>query len=620
MTSKASEIPIRTHYDYIIVGGGTSGLVVAKRLSADQKLAILVIEAGADRTDDPRVFTPGLMNDMYGNADFEWLISGVPQPQLNGRTLVHPVGRTWGGSSAINMCCVVYPSRANFDSWAALGNTGWDWNAMSPYLQKFSSVEPPSEETCGQLSLPATGRSLGGEGPIHVSYARSYLPCHRAWVPTFENLNQPPHGDHVSGTFSGPFLAGVTIDPETKRRSHAGADYCSPRATHRSNIAALTEAQVQRVMLKREQNGSVSAVGVVIRTKNGMGHKIYARREVVLAAGSFKTPQLLELSGIGNASLLRAHRIDVFIDNKNVGENLQDHGLVPCSWELADGQVSGDMMKDPGIMAEAISAYEQSKDGPLAEFPFMSSYLNLQLPKESINRIRNHMSVHGYLPPGNNKQQDELYGILDNTDEPIGQCSLVPRQLKSGDDSTARYMFGFDEEGQYITFCGVLNHPFSRGSTHIHSNDPNLNPTVDIGFLRHPLDLELHAHILLFVERLASTEPMASLLKPMGRRLHLEGGKKSMDSLRDAKHVAKQKIVSNNHPCGTCAMLPMEQGGVVNSRLLVHGTNNLRIVDASVFPLIPRGNIQSTVYAVAERAADLILEDQRNAGSQEARL
>lgn len=162
------------------------------------------------------------------------------------------------------------------------------------------------------------------------------------------------------------------------------------------------------------------------------------------------------------------------------------------------------------------------------------------------------------------------------------------------------------KEGNYTSIVAVLNHPLSRGVVHINSPNPKDQPTIDPRYFSHPLDLELHGRHTQWLETIAATKPMALLLKKDGRRIHAE---KPVHSLEDAKRVVEETFISHYHVTGTCSMLPKELGGVVNERLLVYDVSNLRVVDASIFPMIPRGNIQASVYAVAERAADIIKED-----------
>lgn len=194
---------------------------------------------------------------------------------------------------------------------------------------------------------------------------------------------------------------------------------------------------------------------------------------------------------------------------------------------------------------------------------------------------------------------------------------MAPFQINSRDGPGCKGIYGMGTDGNYISIVSVLNHPLSRGSVHIQSSDPTSQPILDPKYFSHPLDLELHSRHVLWLETLVATEPMASLLKKDGRKIHVE---KAVKDLETAKKMVKELFISHYHVTSTCSMLPQRLGGVVNDRLLVYGVRSLRIVDASIMPMIPRGNTQATVYAIAERASDIIKEDHLSAAVAKAAL
>ncbi|KAF2087759.1 GMC oxidoreductase [Saccharata proteae CBS 121410] len=603
-------------FDTIIIGGGTSGLVTATRLSEDCSNRVLVIEAGADRRDDPRVFTPGLAAATYYDPDFDWCFMTKPQPGLNGRQIAQPKGRLLGGSTAINLGLMIYPSKSGFDAWEKLGNPGWSWEGMTSYFKKFHTYHPPSEKIREQLNIDYIEEALHGtDGPIQTSFGEDhYTPYNDAWPKTFKNLGYKISGDPLSGISTGGYTNTGTIDPKTKHRSHAGNAYLTPEVTNRPNLRILTETLADKLILEKTEDGSVIAKGVEVTLKDGTKRQILAQTEVILATGTIKTPQILELSGIGDANLLRSHGIDVVIDNPHVGENLQDHGFVCCSWEVNDPTTSGDMLRNPEVAGACMEAFQKAGAGPLGVCTIVNAYMpiiDFAAPSgksQLDDLLTEYLDNHTYKPfPAQKAQYDLLRQILHNKDDGSGQYELAPFQLLPDKGPSPKGIFGMTDPDHYISIVSVLNHPFSRGSVHINSPDPKQQPDIDPGFLDHPLDLELHARHTLWLETLAHTEPMASLLKKDGRRLHSD--KPLPMTLDEAKQITRDRIVSHYHVAGSCAMMPEELGGVVDSRLKVYGTRNLRIVDASVFPLMPRGNIQADVYAVAEKAADVIKED-----------
>lgn len=449
------------------------------------------------------------------------------------------------------------------------------------------------------------------DGPIQFSFgeADAYTPYNNAWPKVFSKLNHELTGDPASGISSGAFTNPGIIDPVTKKRSHAGSAYLTEEVASRPNLHVLTEVLVKKIILKKDTNGQVSAAGVKITTKDGVDREVLATEEVVLAAGTVKTPQLLELSGVGSADLLKKHGIDVLIDNPNVGENLQDHGYVPFSWEVADGQPSGDMLRIPEVAGAAMAAMQGAGLGPLSAVAIVSSFMPLtDLPKLDMEAlVTKHLNSVDYKNvPSYPQQQEVIKNMLCDPDCPSGQYTMAPFQIVPRDGPTLAKVYGMGKEGNYMSIVSVLNHPLSRGFVHIEASDATKQPIVDPQYFSHPLDLELHARHTQYLETFASTEPMASLLKKDGRRIHFE---KKVETLEEAKQVVEETFISHYHVVGTCSMLPETAGGVVNERLLVYGVPNLRIVDASIFPMIPRGNIQASVYAVAERAADIIKED-----------
>ncbi|KAL4950420.1 hypothetical protein BDW69DRAFT_187395 [Aspergillus filifer] len=601
-------------FHFIVVGGGTAGLVIANRLTEDPAIKVLVLEAGSNRVQDPRIAIPGLAASTYFDPDFDWCITSPPQDGLNGRQIAEPRGRTLGGSSAINLGMVIYPSKKDVDSWEELGSPGWNWASLSEYLRKSETFTPPTSEIRDQLSLGYIDETLqGGHGPVQISFGDGPFPAfNAAWPKVFENLNHKLTGDPMSGVAKGAFCNPATINPKDKSRSHAATAYYNDEIAKRSNLRVVTDATVEKIVLQKGADGSIKATGVHFTPKDGIRRTVAAATEVILSAGAVKTPQLLELSGIGGADLLTKHGIEVLVDNPNVGENLQEHGFVPFSWEIADGQVSGEALRDPAVAKIAMEAWQQhSGAGPLGVCPLSSAYMTLPSLQDGELKglIKKYLEHSQYpSPPGRDAQYQILRQILEDDNEPSGQYTLAPFQITPEKGPSPKGIFGMTEPECFVSIVSVLNRPFSRGHVHLTSNDPYAPPIFDPKFFSHPLDLEIHARHTQWLETLAATEPMASLIKPGGRRLHSD---KRVDDLETARELTRDRIVAHYHVTGTTSMAPRESGGVVDSRLKVYGVSNLRVVDAGIMPLIPRGNIQAIVFALAEKAADLIKEDLR---------
>ncbi|WYZ37638.1 hypothetical protein EsH8_II_001144 [Colletotrichum jinshuiense] len=597
-------------FDYIIVGGGTAGLVVASRLSEDADVRVLVVEAGADRSTDPLVLTPGLVAGVYGKEEYDWNFTSVPQPGLNNRRINQARGKMLGGSSGLNFMLMLYPSRGILDAWGALGNEGWNFDALAPYFRKFGTDHPPSQSAKDIVKLDYYDEKLSGNGPLQVSFGEGYNITNTSWIDTFSNLGLGVTGDPRGGKAFGAFQNPCSIDPETKTRSFSATAYYTPEVSKRPNLVVLTETHVKKVIFDTA-NGEVAASGLQVITKNGQELNFSAKIEVILAAGALQTPQLLELSGVGGRNLLEGHNIPVVVDNPNVGENVQDHPIVCQSFEVNDGIPSADVLRDGEVLNAIVGQYQATQEGPLGQSTVSAAYAPLAdgngvLSEEAKRNLFSTYEKNTTTPSGKLVQS-----LIGSSEEPSSEYLLFPSQITINDHpaNMAEYLVPSRPEN-YITIMTILNHPFSRGTVHITSPDHKVLPAWDPRYNSNPLDLELLARNVQYVEKIVGTEPFSALLKPGGKRLPDLTG----ESLESAKEIVRQRQISVFHVSGSCAMLPREEGGVVDERLRVYGAKKLRIVDASIFPIEPLGNIQSTVYAVAERAADIIKED-RKAGN-----
>ncbi|KAI1313201.1 hypothetical protein F5Y03DRAFT_338385 [Xylaria venustula] len=598
--------------DFVIVGGGPSGLVLAARLTEDPTVTVTVLEAGNDYTEDPRIRTPALWLSVLGTPEFDWRYLSTPQKGLNGKVIPLSQGKLLGGCSAINGQAFVANSKAAVDAWEEFGNPGWNWETLSPYYRKFHTLSRPSAETVRHLRLNYIDESLRAtEGPVQASFPDVIDdPLPGAWVDTLAALGHPASGDPFSGRFTGGYINSMSIDPETRTRSDAVTAYIEPIKT-RQNLQIITGALAEKLVFDTT-GAELKVTGVQIR-KDGNSVIVKAAKEVILAAGVFGSPKLLELSGIGSHERLENLSIPVIVDNPNVGENLQDHPNVGLSFEVVDGVKTLDAIsrQEPEALAAAMNEYMTKKTGPLAVGAnYAGSLLRVpdfaDAPSSEVTLEEVLKTATNTTPgPFSSDHAAFVRSVLTNRNEGPGNLftyaafsNFIP------EDSGADIIQQVATKGNFLTICAALLHPLSRGSAHINSSDPDEKPTIDPRYLEHPVDLDVLACYVRFIDQIVKTEPFSRYIKPNGRRSN--EFPINMNNLNEVKEYVKKATLSCWHPTSTCAMLPLDKGGVVDPNLKVYGVANLRVVDTSILPIVTRGNPQTTVYAVAERAADII--------------
>jgi choline dehydrogenase-like flavoprotein len=495
----------------------------------------------------------------------------------------------------------VPPSKSVIDAWEKLGNPDWNWDSLKSYFPKSHSAEKLAMDVQEHLSVSEPTQMIG---PLQTSYS-SHLedPIPKAWNETFNNIGLQMTSDPFSGSGVGSFSSLSSVDPKSGERSYSGTAYFEPVA-HRENLHLLTGALVEKILLDKKESG-VDATGVQFQ-HNGTTMIALSKAEVILAAGGLQSPKILELSGIGKAELLSQYGIEVFIDSPYVGENLQDHiidriglvgfgsdGVSMPNQEPIDAAIAkyGTKRSAPGVRTSLVGVPSYAYL-PVVEFltpggdATLQSLLDTNIPEEN-----------DPTRPLAREYYDIARSMLENEGEASGSYIYVNLQTITEDSAPSK-----------VSTLGVmLSNPLSRGSVHTASSNPIIPPSIDPRYFTHPLDLEIYARHIQYLEIISLSEPFRSTILSQGG--HVAEPQRFFQDLEVAKEYVRRTATSMWHPTSTCSMLPRDKGGVVDGRLRVYGTKNVRVVDASMMPLVPRANTQATIYAVAEKAADIIKAD-----------
>ncbi|KAI0315855.1 alcohol oxidase [Amylostereum chailletii] len=586
-------------FDYIVLGGGTAGLVVAARLSEDPTVTVGVVQAGTYRPDDDVINLPTEYTSAVGNATYDWNFSTTPQLALDGRILAAPRGRVLGGSSAINAPLWQRASARDYDNWGApFGNdrAGWSFAGLLPYFEKTENWTRPPLVLPGQTLPHALVQAHGTRGPLEISYNNFYPEPVVPGIAAINALGIPTNSDPDLGMGTNATLGARTVSAASGLRSYAASAYFAPNA-RRPNLLILTEAVASKVDLESE-GALVRATGVRYIV-NGTTYGARAAREVVLSAGSFQSPQLLELSGIGNASRLESVGIEAVVDLPGVGENLQDHTLTASDFIVKPGVLTLDALSfNATFSAEQTALFAHNRTGALTYSSPAWSTLPLAsfLSPSNLSSLLSSASASTFSSSTNaTTLRDVQYRLLareiNDTSVGWGEFTLIP---SGGLASPAR------PNVSYISPIFLNFHPFSRGSVHINTTDPAAPPLIDPNYFGHPLDLAVAAYGAQFVRRWAGTAPLADLVDA------LNAPNATVESFEEFERFAVSNVQPGLHYFGTAAMAARELGGVVDDALKVWGTANLRVVDASVLPATVGAAMQATVYAVAEKGADMI--------------
>ncbi len=533
-------------FDYVVVGAGSAGCVLANRLSASGEYSVCLLEAGGS---DWRFFVqiPIGYGKTYYQRAVNWMYHTENDPGLNNRPSYWPRGKVLGGSSSINAMVYIRGHRQDYDDWAAAGNPGWSYNDVLPYFKKSEGNQQGDAEYHGR------------DGPLRIDNQSAYL---HPLIETYQRAGAEL-GLKVSEDFNGAQQSGIGSYQATVhrgRRMSTSRAFLRP-AMRRPNLTVITHAHANKVLFDGK-----TAIGVEFSRK-GKNQKVLAKREVVLSAGAVNSPQLLMLSGVGNSESLQSVGLDVVQHHPSVGQHLQDHLGIDFILKSKVKTLNDELYPWWGKLWAGVKYFATGR-GPLSLSLNQGGGFMRTQPELSQPNLQLYFSPVSYT-----------------------RAPAKTRPLMNPDPFSA-FMVG-------LSNC----RPKSTGSVSLRSADPIEAPVIKPNYFSAPEDMQELIVGTKFLRELTHTEAFKKVISE-----ELLPGP-SMQSDEDIVEYIKNNAWTVFHPCGTCRMGPDENEHVVDARLQVHGLQNIRVADASVFPNIVSGNTNAACIMVGEKAADMILQD-----------
>ncbi|KAJ3552193.1 hypothetical protein NP233_g12938 [Leucocoprinus birnbaumii] len=580
-----AQLPKNKPFDFVIIGGGTAGSVVANRLSANPSYNVLVLEAGVSNRGVLDSIVPFFSDDVVPFTPWDWNYTTVPQPGLNNRSIAYPRGYLLGGTSSVNYMTYTRGSSQDWDRYAAIsGDDGWKWDniftdvlkaekwvAPSDHHNTTGQYDPQFHNTTGVTSVSLPGYPLPNIDPRIIQTTKD-LPDE---FPFTEDYN--------SGNPLGVGWSQSTIDTRG-RRSSAATSYLGPKYISRPNLHVLLHAKVTRLVRTGTKNGKPEILGVqfVNSTNTAQNFTVKARKELVLSAGSVNTPQLLQLSGIGDKSLLSSLNIPVVVNNPSVGRNLSDHPRLTNLWYANSNQTFEAAQRNQTLADEEFDEWQEGT-GPLVD-SFTNQLAFLRVPANDTTFWSQFNS---------STFEDPAAGDITPHYELLFSNGIVPGAVP------------LPATGSFFNIIAVVVSPASRGSIMINSSNPLAHPVINPGFLTEDFDFEVMKYAVHSAQRFVAGPAWSDYILgpyPGSDNTTMAGTEEQLGQ------YVRQNTGTIWHPTATASMSPVgADWGVVDPDLLVKGVSGLRIVDMSVLPRVPAAHTQSPAYIVGERGASLVI-------------
>ncbi|CZR57701.1 related to Versicolorin B synthase [Phialocephala subalpina] len=567
---------IQSSYDFIIVGGGTAGLALAARLTENSNQTVLVLEAGSKPGLIAASKTP-LGSALVLGTQIDWGFVTPPQASLNGRTITYHRGRCLGGSSSVNGLAYGRGSASLYDLWETMGNPGWGWKDVFPYFKKSTTFSSPSRTNESYRTFDPSGYS--SNGPVQVGYPDYSTPASFSFIEAVAGVGLAPIVNDLNlGDNIGVKQEPLTLDP-TYARSSSYTSYAE-NIQNRTNLGILTYATVSQVVT----NGTgdeLRAIGVAVTHQTtGSVMFVAANKEVILSAGTFQSPQLLMVSGIGPTDELARNGIEAKVGNPNVGQNLQDHTYFSVIVRSQPSTSLDSLVNSFPAFLAAQAEYAENRTGPFTS-PGGATY---GFQKLSIDEL----SSLNAIELMNRTEQAHIEYYYEAAYYPSFPVEQYPPRSNES----------------YISITAGLLAPVSRGSVTLQSNGIMDAPVIDLNYFQEETDQKIAVYAFKQLRKILAYPNLAKW--GIGPDNGEVAPGVAVQSDEDILNYIRNTAIPVWHASGTCAMKPRADGGVVDSSLKVYGVQGLRVVDASIMPVVPDQHTQGPVYMVAEKAANLI--------------